>query len=391
MKQEIISFLSTIEDEIRNVSKYIYQNSEESFHENKSYHHLLKLLNKYSFKIQENYLGMDTAFKAEFGNGHPKICFLCQYDGIKEAGQIYGYNLQSAMSIGAAIGLSKVIPKIGGSVVIIGCPGEISGGSKLTMVHQGAFEDLDVVLMTQPYIKTSVIGNSKAVLPIEIKYRNLIKTFEEDSNMYSPMDTCMFTFDAINLILKGFNNNSFIKSVDLHSSCKNKSTTETTSRFLLTTSSIKIAEDIQNKISDFMNFTEKLLNIESELHLYDLPCKEIILNNTLNRLFSHNLKEIGITDISDTERIDSCLSLGNVSHVVPSINYYIDITNDKNIKYGTKDFAIATQSDFANKMLIKTVNTLSITALDLIEKESLISEAKMELFSKTNKLTYSLI
>jgi len=391
MKQEMISFLSTIEDEIRNVSKYIYENSEESFHENKSYTYLLKLLNKYSFKIQEKYLDIDTAFKAEFGSGHPKICFLCQYDGSKNNGQIYGYNLQSAMSVGAAISLSKVIPKIGGSIVVIGCPGEISGGSKLTMVHQGAFEDLDIVLMTQPYTKTFVIGNSKAVLPIEIKYKNLTKTFQEDSNIYSPMDTCIFTFDAINLILKGFENTSSIKSIDLHSSCKNKSTTETTARFLLTTSKIKIAEDIQNKISDFMNFTEKLLNIESELHIYDLPCKEIILNNTLNRLFSHNLKEMGITDIIETQSIDSCLSLGNVSHIVPSIDYCIDIIENKNVKYGTKDFAIATQSDFANKMLIKTVNALSTTALDLIERESLISEAKMELYSKINKLTYSLI
>lgn len=381
MKQEIISFLSTIEDEICGISKYIYENSEESFHENKSCNYLIKLLNKHSFKVQEKYLNIDTSFKAEFGNGHPKICFLCQYDGSKDDGQIYGYNLQSAMSIGAAIGLSKVISKVGGSIVVIGCPGEILGGSKLTMVHQGVFEDLDIVLMTQPYVETAVSGNSLAVLPIEIKYKNILNTSKESSKIYSPIDSCMFTFNAINLILKGFDNSSYIHNVDIHSESKDKNNLEATAHFLLTTSKIKTAEDIQNKISDFMNFTEKLLNIKSELHIYDLPCKELISSKTLNRIFSHNLKEMGIIDILSTKNIDSCLSLGNVSHVVPSINYYINIIKDKNISYGTKDFALATQSTFANDIIIKTANALAITALDLIEKESLISEAKIELFS----------
>lgn len=384
MKQEIISFLSTLENEIYGISKYIYENSEESFRENKSYNYLISLLKKHSFKIQEKYLNIDTAFKAEFGNGHPKICFICQYDGVKDIGQIYGYNLQSAMSIGAAIGLSKVIPKLDGSVVVIGCPGEILGGSKLTMVNQGAFEDIDIILMAEPYTETSVSGTSMAVLPLEIKYKNTQYTSEENLKLYSPIDTCIFTFNAINLIIKGFEEKCSIESIDIHSNSKNKENSEATAQFLLSTSKIKTAENIKNKIIDFMNSTEKLLNIESELHMYDLPCKELISNKTLNRLFSHNLKELGIIDILRVNNLNSCLSLGNVSHLIPSINYYINIVDDKNIKYGTKDFALATQSSFANNILIKTANALAITALDLISKKSLISEAKMELFSKAS-------
>lgn len=384
MKQEIISFLSTIENEIYGISKYIYENSEESFHENKSCKYLINLLKKHSFKIQEKYLNIDTAFKAEFGNGHPKICFICQYDGVKDIGQIYGYNLQSAMSIGAAIGLSKVLPKLGGSVVVIGCPGEILGGSKLTMVHQGAFEDIDIVLMAEPYTETAVSGTSMAVLPLEIKYKNTKYTSKENLKLYSPIDSCIFTLNAINLIIKGFDETCSIDSIDIHSDSKNKTNSEATAQFLLSTSKIRTSESIKNKINDFMNSTEKLLNIESELHMYDLPCKELISNKTLNRLFSHNLKEIGIIDILGVKNLNSCLSLGNVSHLVPSINYYINIVEDKNIKYATKDFALATQSSFANDILIKTANALAITALDLIEKESLISEAKIELFSKVS-------
>lgn len=391
MKQEILSFLSTIEDEICNISKNIYEISEESFHENKSSNYLSELLNKHNFKIQKNYLNINTSFKAEFGSGHPKICFLCHYDGINGNGQIYGHNMQSAMSIGAAISLSKIIPKISASIVVIGCPGEILSGSELTMIHQGAFEDLDIVLMAQPYTKTAIIENSKAILPIELKCENILKPFEKISQSYSPIDSCLFMLDNINFIIKEFQSNSYIKNININSNYKNSNTIETIFRFLITSSNIKIATEIQDKIDNFICSSRESLNIKSKLHMYDLPCKEIIPNDTLCRLFSHNLKEIGITDISSPENIEYNLSIGNVSHEIPTIDYCINITKDKNIQYGTKEFAISTQSNFANRRLIKTAGTLAITALDLIEKEALLSEAKIELSHKITKPEYSLI
>jgi hypothetical protein len=116
--------------------------------------------------------------------------------------------------------------------------------------------------------------------------------------------------------------------------------------------------------------------------LFQLPYEEIIPNSTLSRLFAHNLKENGILQINGPKDTVSGLSLGNVSSKIPCIHPYISIIEDLNIKYSTPEFALATISAFASDRIIKTAQALAFTALDLIEKPDLLSEANLELQNK---------
>ena len=276
MKGKLISFLDSIQFEIFEISNYLYKNSENSFHEYKCCDFLTKKLKSYNFNVIKNYLDIPTAFFAQYGEGHPKICFLCEYDGIKDLGQIYGHNLVCSMSIGAAIGLSNVLPKPYSSVIVVGCPGEISGGSKVTMARQGTFEDIDAVLIAKPHVITATSGTS----------------------------------------------------------------------------------------------------------LNKFPYENLISNETLSRLFSHNLKEMGIIDVNGTIDITTPLSLGNVSHLVPSLEAFISITEDKQLAYGSETFRDSTLLPFATKRTINGCKALALTGLDLIEKQSLLTEARSQLFIK---------
>lgn len=284
MKQKIISYLSTIKNEILGISKYIYENPEESFKEYKAYNYLIGIFENHNFNVTDSFINIPTAFWAHIGNGHPKICFTCEYDAIHDSGHIYGFNAASAMSAGAALGLAEVISQIGGSIIVIGCPGEITGSSKITMASQGVFEDIDAVLTVQPHTITAV--SNTASTP------------------------------------------------------------------------------------------------ENEFFSGGLPYKQLITNSTLNRLFSHNLKETGIIDISESKNIPCNLGLRNVSHIVPCLHSYINITEVSNIKYGTNCFGKLTLSDFANVQIMKVSTALALTGVDLIEKRSLISEIKVELYNK---------
>ncbi|MCD2348370.1 zinc-binding metallopeptidase family protein [Clostridium guangxiense] len=377
MKQEMATFLSTIKDEIWELTKYLYDNPEESFYEYKSYNYISNLLKKYQFEVTQSYLSIPTSFYAQYGEGHPKICFTCEYDALSEKGHVYGYNAQSAISIASAIALSKVIPKLGGSLIVIGCPGEIISGSKVAMVEQGTFEDIDAVLMVQPHTITAESGTSMAIIPLQIKYTDNAHKDTLDGK-YSALDACLFTFDALNVISKGFENNCFINDINVNS-INNSYLQSVEARFSIKTSSSKLADKIENKIKSFIDLTCSLLNVSSELHLYDIPCKELITNPTISRLFSHNLKESGIININGVKNIFSPLNLGNVSHVVPCIHPYVSIVQDSTIIYGTKQFADATITKFANDVIMKAAQALACTAFDIIEKQSLIVDAKTEL------------
>jgi len=136
VKQNIISFLSTVKDEILDLNQFLYDNPENCFNEYKSSKYITNILKKYNFTVEENYLNIPTAFYAKIGNEHPYICYICKYSSGDEVGHVFGNNCNAAISVGAAIGLASVIDKIGGSIVVIGCPGKYSNGSEITMTHE---------------------------------------------------------------------------------------------------------------------------------------------------------------------------------------------------------------------------------------------------------------
>lgn len=381
MKQEIISYLTTIKEEIFNISKYIYENPEESYKEHNTSKLLIKTLENHNFDIKKEFLNINTAFYAQFGNGHPKICFLCDYDTDKNHVDILGSNMITAMSIGAAIALTKVLPKIGGSVIVIGCPGELKGGCKTIMVKEHVFEDIDAVLMARPHIISAASGTSMATLPIEINYKSSSQYYNTMGSS-SALTAGLFTLQGLHLLIDSYGENCFINGIAV----KAPSTphfSPTSMNITVYLKALKMATlcEIEKKIKDFIKTTENLMNVECELHFHELPCDELISNNAISRIFSHNLKESGLIDIKPPRNTHLGMSLGSVSFIVPTICPYISITDDKNLEPYTKEFAIATTTELAKDNLMKAIEALAFTAADLIEREELLSEAKTELYN----------
>ncbi|MHC1685983.1 MAG: amidohydrolase [Clostridiaceae bacterium] len=383
MKQEVISYLSTIKEEIFNISKFIYENPEESYKEHNSSKLLVKILEKHNFDIKNNFLNMGTAFHAQFGSGHPKICFLCDYDAHTDQGDILGNNLVSAMSVGAAISLAKVIPKIGGSVIIIGCPGELKGGSKTIMVKEHVFEDIDAVLMARPHVTSAESGTSMATLPIEINYTSSNQYYNTHGS-YSALTAGLFTLQGLQLLIDGYGENCSINGIAVKTpSTPHFSPTVMDTTVYLKASKMKTLCEVEKKIRNYVKTTETLMNVKGELHFHQLPCDELISNKTISRIFSHNLKESGIIDINPPRNTHLGMSLGSVSFVVPTICPYISITDNNNLEPYSKEFSDATISEKANDSLMKGIQSLASTAIDLIEKQELLAEAKKELYNYT--------
>lgn len=202
MKQEIISFLSTCQDDIKKLAVYLYENPEISYNEYNSSKYICDMLKRYNFNITEKFLDIDNAFYAQKGSGYPKICFLCEYDAIEEEGHITGHNLVTTISVAAAITLGSIIDKIGGSSIIIGCPGEYLGGTKGTMVRQGVFEDIDVVMVAHPDIETCESGSSSAIIPLGLKFIGNKGLSFLNKKAYTPLDAALLTLNILDSIRK---------------------------------------------------------------------------------------------------------------------------------------------------------------------------------------------
>lgn len=383
MKQEMINFIEKHKDDLFDLNKFLYDNPEKSYDEFNSYNYICDLLEKHNFEVNKNFLDLKTSFYAYKGNNHPKICFLCEYDSIPDEGHITGHNLLTTTSVAAALALSSTIEKIGGSVVIIGCPGEYLGGTKSVMVKQGVFNDIDIVLTAHPDVVTSESGSSSAIIPLSIKFLGNNGLSFLNKGTYTSLDGVLLTFNILNSLLKGFP-----KDVEVNSILSKGGFTplllpiESEAKFYIRSKEMDVARIVESKLREIAIYVSKLIRVQNSIFLYEPENEELITNRSLNRLFSHNLKETGIINIDGPRDIYSGLSLGIVSKNVPSIQPFFSITNDESIKYGTKDFANATITDYAFKEAMKTSLALAFTGCDIISKENLLSEVKNEFYKK---------
>ena len=383
MKQEMISYLSTCSDEIYKLCKYLYDNPENSYSETKACEYIANLLSKYGFNIKNNFLDLPTSFYATKGSGHPKVCFLCEYDAVLDSGHLTGHNLLTSTSISAALALGKIIDKIGGSLVVIGCPGEYLGGTKSIMVRQGVFDDIDVVLMAHPDITTSESGSSSAIIPLSIKYIGNSGLSFLNKGEYTSLDCILLTFNILNALLKGFPEDVEVNSI-LSKGGRSPLLlpVESEAKFYIRSSEIDIARIAESKLREIAIYVSKLTHVQYSISLYEPENEELITNRVLNRLFSHNLKENGIIHINPPRDIYAGLSLGVVSKTVPCIHPYFSITSDANVKYASKEFSDATISKYAIEQCTKTALSLAFTGYDIITKQNLLAEIKNEFYKK---------
>ena len=386
MKQEIISYMNSIKEDIYNLSNYLYINPETSYKEYKGCSYIINILKAHDFKVQENYCNIPTSFYAQYGNGHPKICYICKYTSTESVGHVFGNNVNASISTAAALGLSKVIPKSGGSVILIGCPGEYSNGAELTLTKEKCFEDMDIIIA--PHCDTSnwESGTSMATIPIKIQYQESIKNKSKDFISFSSLDAYLFVLNSLSQLLKGSRCNCYIDTVSIKnaSSCPN-SFSKSEVKFYLRSRTLTEAKVLEKTIIDFIHSMSETMNITGEVGLFELPSEELLTNKSLSRLFTHNLKECGIIDINCCKNALYGLGIGGISHTTPCIYPSISITDKPLINCPSPEFALETQTDFCKNNLIKAAEALALTGLDIIQKEDLLKEVTLELKQYTNK------
>src|SRR5262249_22747222 len=123
------------------------------------------------YDVEPGAFGLETAFAARLGTGKPRVAILCEYDALPGIGHACGHNVIAASGVGAAAGLAGVIGDAGGSIVILGTPGEEGGGGKILMGHRGAFEDVDAAMMVHPAGMDLAAMHVLAVSSVEVEYR----------------------------------------------------------------------------------------------------------------------------------------------------------------------------------------------------------------------------
>ncbi|EPQ52815.1 amidohydrolase [Gloeophyllum trabeum ATCC 11539] len=173
----IESSLDRFSPELRKLSLDIHDHPELGFQEKRTHDTLTAFMYSHGFKVTKHYLGLDTAWRAEWshGKGGRVLGVNSEMDALPGIGHACGHNLIAICGVGVALALKDALQKhdIAGKIVLLGTPAEEGGGGKIILIERGGYKNMDVCLMSHPGPGPNHsigIGPSLAVQSIEIEY-----------------------------------------------------------------------------------------------------------------------------------------------------------------------------------------------------------------------------
>ena len=341
MIQEIHSNFCSLKPEFEEIFSFLYSNPGISFEENKSLNFLCDKLSKYGFKIEKDFLDIKNCFFAQIGSGHPKIGLIFDMDAGYE-GHTKANNLSSGIICCVGIIMSQLKEKLNGSICIFGCSGECYSGTKITLLKQGAFKDIDYMLSIMPYVKNFEDILSPSSTSYSIKFFNktvdhILKNHLIDIIDFNKLvnDINIFTVKLINSF------DGALMSIEFRSN-----------EFLS-------LDEFEKELEQYLN--SAFTNLSIDTCYYDMPYCQIKNDETLKKIVITNLKQSGIIDFDPRENLISPLSLGNISCEIPTYIPCIDVCENKKIKYDTNDFYLCTNSIFAKEQSYKAIEAFCLS------------------------------
>lgn len=116
-KARALTAYEVVEEELRSISRWMYENPETAYQEFESSRRLSEFLGDNGFDVTYPAYGLDTAFEANAGNSGPRVVICSEYDALPDVGHACGHNIIAASSLGAGVALAGMVDEDRKSVV----------------------------------------------------------------------------------------------------------------------------------------------------------------------------------------------------------------------------------------------------------------------------------
>jgi len=387
MKDLIANEILALKEQLSEISDYICSNPEMGNQEFKAVDKLTSFLKANGFSVETGIIGKPTAFKAlcDSNKPGPSVAYLCEYDALPGIGHGCGHNMIGTMSCGAAIGLSKILHKTGGRIVVLGTPAEETDGAKVGMAEKGVFKDIDVAMILHPEDKTYESGNSLAMDALQFDFKG--KASHAASSPHegiNALDAAILTFNGINALRQHVTSDVRIHGIIKEGGkAANVVPDRAIAQFYVRAGKKKYLREVSEKVKNIAGGAALMTGASLEISNYELSYDDMNTNRKLSKAFNENLKLSGVNEICPERSSYGSLDMGNVSNVVPAIHPYISISDKKLIGH-TAEFRDATLTGMAHDTLVKGACALALTGYDVLTDKELLKQIKEEFASIGN-------
>ncbi|MEN6566522.1 MAG: M20 family metallopeptidase [Veillonellales bacterium] len=380
MKDQIQRAIDDSKQDLLNLSHNIHQNPEIRFQEEKACKWQVDLLKAHGFHIETPFAGLATSYKAVMsGKGKgPRVAFLAEYDALENIGHGCGHNLIAAMSVGAAIGLSKFIKQLDGEIIVFGCPAEESGKGKVIMINNGGFTNIDFAMMVHPSNRNLIGRLGLAACVLDVEFIGKAAHSKEPAEGINALAAIIQIFNGIDMQRQKWTDDAKINGIITSGgTAPNIIPDYAAARFTVRAKTsgylLKMLKDINNVVNAAALITGAQPKFKS-----GLISTERYPNSVMERVFKKNMEIVGETMSYPPKGLSAGSSdFGNVSMIIPAIHEYVAIAPTC-VKNHTKEFAEAAISEKSDEMLLKGAKGLAMTAYDILVNQELRENIRSE-------------
>ncbi len=326
MKQYINSFIEENRETFISLSDRIWEYAETRFEEYRSADAISRLLEENGFAVERGIAGIESAFRATFGEGKPVIGLLGEYDALsglsQEAGSDSkvpveqdgnghgcGHNLLGTAPLAAAITVKQYMQEynIKGTIQYYGCPGEEGGSGKTFMVREGAFDKVDAALTWHPNSFSGVFSFSSLA-----NYQVYFSFTGTPSHAANSPHLGRSALDAVELMNVGVNylREHIIPEAKIHYAITNAGGIspnvvqgEAEVLYLIRGPKISDVEEIYQRVINIAKGAALMTGTNVQLR-FDKACSNYIPNKALGLVVEKHLAQFGLPEYDSPEELD---------------------------------------------------------------------------------------
>lgn len=364
---------STVEDELRSISRWMYENPETAYVEKETAVRLVEFLDENGFDVEHPAYGLETAFAARAGSGGPEVIICAEMDALPGVGHACGHNIIAASALGAAAAVGHMVDDLGFRLTVLGTPAEEHHGGKVDLIEAGAFTDAAASMMVHPSPRNVVDPAMLAIHHLSVEFRgkdahaaaapwegrNALDAFVQLYVNVSTFRQQMRPTDKLHgIITHGGDAPNIIPSL-------------TKSDWYVRAETKERLDELAARFRAFVDAASSASGCEAEIMPNGHEYTEMVSNPRMSELFIANCDSLGRPMGRAADEDPSAAGstdMGNVSREVPSIHPMIGMETGGAVNH-QPEFAAHTITPDGEQAMRDGALAMAWTIIDVAEQE----------------------
>ncbi|HXV71125.1 MAG TPA: M20 family metallopeptidase [Acidimicrobiia bacterium] len=371
-KETAESAFAAVEDDLRGLSRWLYDNPEIQYQEHESSARLAGFLSTHGFAVNHPTHGLDTAFEATVGSSGPRVVICCEYDALPEIGQACGHNIIATAAVGAGIAVAGLVDELGIRVTVLGTPAEEGGGGKVDLIDARAFEDAAASMMIHPSTRDMLDPSFQARTSFTVEYFG-----KESHAAFAPQQGV----NALDAFVQAYMNVATLRQqilptdrvhciIDHGGDATNIIPKYTKSTWGIRSAGSERLSELIPKVHACFAAAASATGCRVEINQLGHPYLNMVNNELMTGLYQANSTSLGRALPTEAELGASGGSsdMGNVSQVLPSIHPMLAIETNGAVNHQA-EFAAATITESGDQAIRDGALAMAYTIIDLAEQD----------------------